>query len=580
MKKRIWGIVLALGLCLGLLPTAALAEGDVDEYNLWIGGTQVTSANADDVLDDGGTVSFTPATENAPATLTLNNAAITVAAGNGDRIGISWKEESASKPLTINLIGDNTVTAGNVNNGSSVYGNYSIGVHGLTSIRITGAGTLTAKSGDATADSHHSYGIYLYKGTLTVDDGVTLNCTAGTGGITSCGIRVFLNGMIHVGKGAKVTASAGQSPSGDSVGICCDDGNITFGNDSRVTGTGDEAHRNSYGISAKSDTTLKYNTTLEAKGYDSAVNNSLKFTPADGECTASENYNGSDSATYEAANHETYRYINVISAHHIHDYDENTWSSNSEKHWHECTVEDCTDLTGSIKEEAEHVYENDADSTCNVCGYVRHAAPPVSPAYIPATFPIHVELGQDADGFVSFPGTGAVEEDRVTVTVTAKRHYRVDALIVRDAQGRQLPVQNNGDGTFTFKMPAGSATVTPGFSRVNPFVDVENDVYYIRAVEWMLNHEVTQGTTDNTFSPDAACTRGQIVTSLWRVAGTPEPGSMTEFSDVFPDSYYAEAVAWAVENGITDGTGNGLFGPGNNCTRSQIAAFLCRCYVK
>lgn len=219
MKKRLLSIALALGLCLSLLPIAAQAE-DTVRYNLWVGSTQVTSANAGDILHDGK-VRFDPA-----ATLTLDNANIEVEAGAGDRIGVSWKEESADKPLTIKLIGNNTVTAGNVTSGYSSYGNYSIGIHGLTSVKITGTGALTAAGGDATASSHHSYGIYLYKGTLTVDDGVTLNSSSGIGGITSCGIRVYLNGMINVGKGAAVTGTAGKAPYGDSIGICCNNGNI------------------------------------------------------------------------------------------------------------------------------------------------------------------------------------------------------------------------------------------------------------------------------------------------------------------------------------------------------------------
>ncbi len=361
MKKRLLSITLALGLCLSLLPIAAQAE-DTVKYNLWVGSTQVTSANAGDILHDGK-VRFDPDT----ATLTLDNANIEVEAGAGDRIRISWKEKSADKPLTIKLIGNNTVTAGNVTSGYSSYGNYSIGIHGLTSVKITGAGALTAAGGDATASSHHSYGIYLYKGTLTVDDGVTLNCSSGIGGITSCGIRVYLNGMINVGKGAAVTGTAGKAPYGDSIGMCCNNGNITFGNDSRITGTGDTANGKSYGIFANSSAALKYNTALEAKGYTCAVKDDLDFTPADGKCTASVNYNGSSSVTYNAADHSTYQYIKVSSAPHTHAYDESTWSVNSEKHWHECIADDCTDLIGSVKDEASHA-DTDKDHKCDICG--------------------------------------------------------------------------------------------------------------------------------------------------------------------------------------------------------------------
>ena len=139
-----------------------------------------------------------------------------------------------------------------------------------------------------------------------------------------------------------------------------------------------------------------------------------------------------------------------------------------------------------------------------------------------------------------------------------------------------MAVKDNGDGTFTFEMPADKVTVEPSFSWVNPFVDVKDSAYYVDAVEWMLKREVTQGTSDTTVSPDQNCSRAQIVTFLWRAAGAPEPKGTVSFADIFADSYYAKAVAWAVENGITGGTGDGLFSPDAACTRAQSAAFLYR----
>ena len=115
---------------------------------------------------------------------------------------------------------------------------------------------------------------------------------------------------------------------------------------------------------------------------------------------------------------------------------------------------------------------------------------------------------------------------------------------------------------------------------MNPFADVANSAYYVDAVEWMLKREVTQGTTETTFSPNLICTRAQIVTFLWRAAGSPEPKSMSSFSDVSTDSYYAKAVAWAVENGITTGTGDGKFSPAATCTRAQSVTFLFRAIGK
>ena len=194
----------------------------------------------------------------------------------------------------------------------------------------------------------------------------------------------------------------------------------------------------------------------------------------------------------------------------------------------------------------------------------------------PSTHPVQAEVSKDPDGSVSLSKANAAKGDKVTITVKPERHYEVDEVIVRDSKGKQLAVKDNGDGTFTFEMPADKVTVEPTFSWVNPFADVANSAYYVDAVEWMLKREVTQGTTETTFSPNLNCTRAQIVTFLWRAAGSPEPKGTVSFADVSAGSYYAKAVAWAIENGITGGTGDGLFSPDAACTRAQSAAFLYR----
>ena len=116
-----------------------------------------------------------------------------------------------------------------------------------------------------------------------------------------------------------------------------------------------------------------------------------------------------------------------------------------------------------------------------------------------------------------------------------------------------------------------------GYSMVNPFVDVTSDRYYYNAVLWAVNNGITRGTTATTFSPDAPCTRAQTVTFLWRAAGCPTPnGSEMPFTDVVKGSYYETAVLWAVENGITNGTSETTFSPNAPCTRAQTVTFLWR----
>ena len=109
-----------------------------------------------------------------------------------------------------------------------------------------------------------------------------------------------------------------------------------------------------------------------------------------------------------------------------------------------------------------------------------------------------------------------------------------------------------------------------------PFADVSAGAYYAEAVDWAVEQSITTGTSDTTFSPENGCTRGQVVTFLWRRAGKPAVSQPAAFSDVSADAYYADAVAWAVEQGITNGTGETTFSPDDTCTRGQIVTFLWR----
>lgn len=110
-----------------------------------------------------------------------------------------------------------------------------------------------------------------------------------------------------------------------------------------------------------------------------------------------------------------------------------------------------------------------------------------------------------------------------------------------------------------------------------PFEDISRKAFYYDAVEWAAANGITNGTTETTFSPDDSCTRAQVVSFLWRAAGEPEPKSLaTQFKDVRDDAWYAKAVAWAVENGITNGMGNARFCPDDICDRAQIVTFLWR----
>ena len=187
------------------------------------------------------------------------------------------------------------------------------------------------------------------------------------------------------------------------------------------------------------------------------------------------------------------------------------------------------------------------------------------------------------NGSVTVDPERARSGSRVTVTVTPDSGYKLGELVVTDRDGKKLELTDKGNGQYTFTMPSGKVEVAAEFVKeveVSPFADVATDAYYYDAVKWAVNKGVTNGVSETLFGPDQACTRAQIVTFLWRAAGSPEPKSGSSFADVAADAYYAKAVAWAVENGITKGTSETTFHPDETCTRAQGVTFLYRALGK
>ena len=186
-------------------------------------------------------------------------------------------------------------------------------------------------------------------------------------------------------------------------------------------------------------------------------------------------------------------------------------------------------------------------------------------------------------GTVTVSPKSASKGDRVTVTVKPDSGYVLETLTVTDKNGNELTLKDKGNGKYTFTMPAGKVEVKATFmednSMLNFFYDVPNNAYFYEAVKWAVENGITTGTTTSTFSPDATCTRAQAVTFLARALKA-KAASAAEFSDVPTGSYFADAVAWAAANGVTEGIGGGLFGSGNDCTRAQIVTFLYRAYNK
>lgn len=190
------------------------------------------------------------------------------------------------------------------------------------------------------------------------------------------------------------------------------------------------------------------------------------------------------------------------------------------------------------------------------------------------------------NGSLSVSSKNAKKGSDVTITATPDKGYEVGDIVAKDVNGNKLTLKDNGDGTYTFTMPASKVTIEATFAekQAEPivpekfFADVSAEEYYYEAVKWASENGVTGGIGENLFGAKLPCTRAQIVTFLWRAAGSPEPKGMSGFVDVFADAYYAKAVAWAVEQGIVSGTSATTFSPDAVCTRAQSVAFLYRAF--
>ena len=335
-----------------------------------------------------------------------------------------------------------------------------------------------------------------------------------------------------------------------------------------------------------------------------------------------------------------------------HEHSYGAWSKDGTSHWHECTDADCPNREESIKDKAAHVYDDDADTTCDVCGYERTVTPPAPTEYTitydlaggtaegnPDTYTVETETftlkNPTRPGYIfsGWSGTGLTGENNLTVTIekgsTGNRsytaHWRYNGggssgysyYTIKATAGTggsispsgNVSVREGRDQTFTITPDKGYAvsnvkidgksigavksytfenvrrthTIEVIFMKANGtpqtgvFVDVATGGYYEDAVDWAVENGITKGTDDTHFSPDGICTRAQAVTFLWRAAGSPKPETRTmPFADIPAGSYYYDAVLWAVENDITKGTSDTTFSPNMTCSRAQIVTFLWR----
>ena len=174
--------------------------------------------------------------------------------------------------------------------------------------------------------------------------------------------------------------------------------------------------------------------------------------------------------------------------------------------------------------------------------------------------------------------------DTVTITPDPDTGYEVDEIIVRDQNGNEIAITQNQDGTCTFIQPGGKVTIEVTYQPAqepeqpweNPFHDVDEDAWYAGAVQYVQENGLMAGTGPTTFAPDATSSRSMVVTTLWRLEGSPVVNYAMDFTDVAEGSWYAEAVRWAASEGIAGGYGGSSFGPSDTITREQLAVMLYR----
>ena len=194
-----------------------------------------------------------------------------------------------------------------------------------------------------------------------------------------------------------------------------------------------------------------------------------------------------------------------------------------------------------------------------------------------------VTVSKSENGLIRAGVSQAAKGQVVALEPEPADGYELDAVTVTDKDGNVIENTRTAENQYIFKMPAGPVTVSATFKTANnddincpsaKFTDRDKTAFYHAALDWAVTNNVASGTSDTTFSPNGTCTRAQMVTFLWRAAGSPMTSATTKFSDVDESAYYYNAIQWALANKITRGTGDGMFRPDMTITRAQAVQFF------
>ncbi len=592
----------------------------VKHYGVWIGSTELTSANKNSIQNG---VTYDPDTK----TLTLTNAAITGARNRQytstitDACGIYAKHD-----LTIELSGTNTVSGSTETQDN---GNYGIFVSGRLTFTSDSDGSLTV-SGGTSSNNGNAWVPGVYASGITVNN---CNVTA-IGGTASDSYPVaYAMSKAPTLVGAKVAKVNTATSEPDTTVETYDPSHISrykyleIKQDTTDTSVAAPVITPEGGYFTGSqnvtiscpmnDVTIRYTT----DGTDPNVNTGMEYTASStitlnttGKTTIKAiavkgNNKKSDVVTAEftqrAAGEEVTKVALDVA---VDTHNMTTKVGNTEKltatvqYKKETTsgvtvtwLSDNPDVAtvaqdGTITAKSvgkarvtAAVVENGVTYS-DFCDVIVEARPSSSHHSSSSTTYYDVNAVVSGEGGSVAAGTKrASRGTTVTVTATAASGYQVAQVSAVDKDGKTVSLTDKGDGVYTFVMPASKVDVTARFAQVqkpeekDPYGDVSKDSYYYDAVKWAAETGVTTGVGDGLFAPEWVCTRGQIVTFLWRASGSPAPkATELPFTDVAADAYYAQAVLWAVEKGITNGTSETTFGPDQTCTRAHAVAFLYR----
>ncbi|MBR2577080.1 MAG: S-layer homology domain-containing protein [Firmicutes bacterium] len=666
----------------------------VTNYNLWVNGIQVNSANAGDVLgdaDQGSTVSFAPASDSTPATLTLNGAYLTsIGTGvdvitstmdepltvvfkgtnifnptHGSQAGIrSTKalnikgEESATLTMSnmsfgIDSSGGITIDGGTVNAEVFVYGIRDNGTSGIT---INGASTVLNVNGVGQS------GIFSSGGAVAINNG-KVTATGGNSGI-------FSGGAVKIG-GGTVKAKGGQGSSSNQIsgiyanGIAISGGDITAEGGSHgiysagggITISGGEisaAGENGWGISAAGNditisagkvkaeggtfglTTQSYNDIringgdVEATGGVSGIYAVRTLYITNGKVKAV----GDDTTSYGLYSNGVYISGGEVTATGVkygvfsRGFDQELsvtggkltasggeaglFSNTSIPISGESTVVHATSTgegqgvhsqTGTItvtspleivtpkggavyadeESRSQYIAVSASNNTPAADVVIRKPDSSGGGSGGGGGGDTEHKVNPPADpenGSVTVSPETAASGTKVTITPVPEEGYEVDQVTVTDKKGKEIPVTDNGDGTYSFTMGSSEVNVDVTFAPAQgpdrPFVDVPEDAWFYDAVYHCYDSGYFKGVDDTHFAPQGTMTRAMFATVLYRIAGEPAVTGENPFTDVKDGQWYTDAVVWAAENKIIEGYGKGVFGTDDPVTREQMVTIFWR----